>query len=931
MIIVISRMDYLSQFRIQPKSGKQSTHLTYGLKNGAYSLSVEQEKTLYEVMSTGKNYSILERPPKDASNVKFDLDFRQHQEHRQFDNLFVKTIIQVLFQIIDKNVTPKTKYPAFVFQRDAPYYKEKQKIYSDGLHIQIPDLVMEYSGQHQLRHDFIKAIQTSKTLEHALSTFENPLEDIVDECIIQKNGWFMYGQGKYGLSPYKCTKVFYSENNEVMSMDFSDFVSSYDMNLVEYFSIRNKTINAIYKKPQVVLKKKSPQKKTQGLSNDGDEKITLGIVEGAPENKYILELCSCLSVDRVNNMLSWMELGMILKNELGESGFDVWVNISKQSKHWTTDSVSYSQGYWHKFQHMKNGLRIGTLVFWAKEDSPDKYQSILSSNVFELIKRANAGADYDIACIAHKMYQDEFKFSQNKIWYRYSRHKWVIDDQGMTIRKRISTNLFNEFMKVSSKLSYQATQEEDETKINSLREMSIKLQKTASKLKSSSFKDKLMKEMGELFYESDFYEKLDQDGQFIGFNNGVYDLTKGVFRPGCPDDFISMTTKRDWKTTDTSFDFSDFVTKKKELVQELKSRDFEDDPEQKERIERLLIILNMLSQILPDAEIRDYVLKNLAQCLDGTSINDKFHIFTGSGGNGKSILVNLYRNTFGDYCKTLPINVLTSKRGNANAAAPFLADTKGIRFTNLQEPDEGESINIGLMKELSGQDTITVRKLFRDPFEMTPMFKMFLMCNILPRIQSLDDGTWRRIRVVHFGSRFVSNPQHSKYMDMPNVYKKDEKLAYLVKNDTIIAEVFMELLIRKYIPDIAKHGMDEPDAVIEFTKKYEQENDIVSQFIQESIVKISSLSPEQKLKVQQNPLKLSDAYRCYKDWMKNAFGDEKPKKQKDFKSELEKTMGQYGLYAHGNAGWNGYCLREMIEEYTSFGFQANSANTGMPM
>ncbi len=61
---------------------------------------------------------------------------------------------------------------------------------------------------------------------------------------------------------------------------------------------------------------------------------------------------------------------------------------------------------------------------------------------------------------------------------------------------------------------------------------------------------------------------------------------------------------------------------------------------------------------------------------------------------------------FGDYCCTLPVSLITQKRGRAEGATPALAQTKGKRFACFQEPEGDESINVGLMKELSGGDTL---------------------------------------------------------------------------------------------------------------------------------------------------------------------------------------------------------------------------------
>ena len=62
------------------------------------------------------------------------------------------------------------------------------------------------------------------------------------------------------------------------------------------------------------------------------------------------------------------------------------------------------------------------------------------------------------------------------------------------------------------------------------------------------------------------------------------------------------------------------------------------------------------------------------------------------------------------------------------------------------------------MKELTGGDEITARKLFSDIIRFTPQFSLCVCTNHLFDIKSNDDRTWRRIRVCEFISKFVAKP-----------------------------------------------------------------------------------------------------------------------------------------------------------------------------
>ena len=56
----------------------------------------------------------------------------------------------------------------------------------------------------------------------------------------------------------------------------------------------------------------------------------------------------------------------------------------------------------------------------------------------------------------------------------------------------------------------------------------------------------------------------------------------------------------------------------------------------------------------------------------------------------------------------------------------------------------------GLLKQLTGGDRVTARKLYGNEFEFSPEFKLWMGTNHKPIIRGTDIGIWRRIMLIPF-------------------------------------------------------------------------------------------------------------------------------------------------------------------------------------
>ncbi|MDP3395761.1 MAG: phage/plasmid primase, P4 family [Methanoregula sp.] len=74
----------------------------------------------------------------------------------------------------------------------------------------------------------------------------------------------------------------------------------------------------------------------------------------------------------------------------------------------------------------------------------------------------------------------------------------------------------------------------------------------------------------------------------------------------------------------------------------------------------------------------------------------------------------------------------------------------GARLATAAEGAEGARMDEAIIKQITGEYVITVRKLYENEFEFTPVAKIWMTTNHEPVIPGTDDGIWRRIWMVPF-------------------------------------------------------------------------------------------------------------------------------------------------------------------------------------
>ena len=839
------------------------THLN--LQGGKYSIPEDKldefNKMYYDVLTTHKSKLSLVEVHKQTGPIVVDIDFRYRQgKVTRFNDDIVFELVKTYQTIIKKCLKTKNlNLECFVFIK--PKLKIESSHVKDGIHLIFPYIHTKPNIQYLIREYIIKIYHDNQSFKPLELTKTNTLEDIFDKAVIYKNGWIMYGSSKPKSDPYKLSHLLDSNQQELPLSKYSDIelVNLLSIRRIDNVILPNNNILEDLAKIDAELNKPKPVS-APVFKNKSDPDILTDV------QSLINLLHDCRAVDYEK----WISLGWCLHN-IDYRLLSIWDEFSKKSDKYKEGSC---EKLWSKFRN--EGYNIGSIKYWAKLDNLEGFTEFLqkkvNTHIQSIIHKNLKFTHYDVAKIVEVNYEYSYVCASLKydIWFHFNGNRWVKTEKGHELRKLLSTEIADEFSKGAEcliSLSYSGNDNSD----NKFRANATKCLDMSSQLKTTKYKNDCMTECKEMLYDKTFLTKLDSNITLIGFENGIYDLKENIFRTGSPNDFVSYSTKINYIEYDEN---NKYIKEVYELIR----------------------------KIQPEKDLFEYLLTSLSSYLDGQITHEKFIIWTGTGSNGKSLLVLFFEQIFGDYCTKLPISLLTRSRASSSAASPEIAKTLGKRFCVMQEPEENDKINVGLMKEITGGDKIEARGLYQEPVVFKPQFKLLLTCNELPTIPSNDGGTWRRLRVLPFLSEFVDDPVKD------NQFKKDPHLIEKLKQAEY-GEAFMSILIHYYAKYV-KDGLHEPDEVLKYTNEYRKCSDIYSEFIEENIESIENLD-KSKLSSQ------AQVYGVFKDWYRENRPDSKCPPKSELKASFEKKFGK-SIRGSGALCWKDVKLKDMDELSETF-------------
>ena len=367
------------------------------------------------------------------------------------------------------------------------------------------------------------------------------------------------------------------------------------------------------------------------------------------------------------------------------------------------------------------------------------------------------------------LFKDLLRYSKpEKTWYLWKSTHWQPDTTG---------EILNLAMQAIRVVFHEASVlEEGDTKISFLKFLRSceNVSRLAAMLKLASSKDEIRIDPS----------AFNRDSYLLNCINGTIDLHTGVLQPHNPLDLITKRCNTTYDPTATSKLWTRFLT------------------ESTHNTPGMLEFLHRIS----------------GYSITGDTSESKLFFIHGPTASGKSTFIESIKATLGDYSQTADFETFLH-RSQVGGVRNDIACLKDTRFVSSIEVDEGKKLAEGLIKMITGGDTVRARLLYQESFEFLPNFKLWLAANHSPRINDKDDAMWRRILRLPF---IESVPED----------KRDPTLKSTLSNPAISGPAILNWLVSGCL-EWQTLGLSIPASIQAATTAYRDEMDPLHDFFEE--------------------------------------------------------------------------------------------------
>lgn len=299
-------------------------------------------------------------------------------------------------------------------------------------------------------------------------------------------------------------------------------------------------------------------------------------------------------------------------------------------------------------------------------------------------------------------------------------------------------------------------------------------------------------------------EQLDKDPFLLNCKNGTVNLKTGELQPHKKEDYITKIIPVNYDSDAKCPEWTAFLNQIMDNKQDLIS----------------------------------FLQRSIGYSLTGSTKEQCMFILHGNGANGKSTFLGAIRELMGQYTTHINSDSLMVK--DKSTINNDIARLQGARMVTCMESEGGKRLAESLIKSMTGGDPLTARYLHAEFFDFLPAFKLWMGTNHKPQIRGMDDGIWRRIRLIPFSVKF---PPDKQDRDLPEKLKKE--LPGILNWCVTGCQEWL------------KNGLCVPKEVLVATDSYKNEMDTIARFIGDCCTTETKISTRS-----------SDLYAAYVDWCK---------------------------------------------------------------
>ena len=276
--------------------------------------------------------------------------------------------------------------------------------------------------------------------------------------------------------------------------------------------------------------------------------------------------------------------------------------------------------------------------------------------------------------------------------------------------------------------------------------------------------------------------KLDVDPWLLNVVNGTLDLRTGLLRPHSAGDLLSRLAPVEYDPAATHQVWNSFLT----------------------------------GAVNHDDDLIAFLARAVGYSLTGDTGEEKLFFVHGPAAAGKSTFLEAVKSVLGDYAVVSDFETFL-QRNQVGGPRNDIAALAGKRFVTSIEVDQGKRLAEGLVKMLTGGDTVSARFLYQEAFEFRPQFKLWLAANHAPRVRDDDDAMWRRILRVPF-------------INVIPKERRDPAIKATLRDPSKAGPAVLAWAVHG-CRDWQEHGLGVPPVIESATSEYRQNMDPLKDFL----------------------------------------------------------------------------------------------------